>query len=278
MKRRRELIDSIKELRDVDSNYDQYKAKMNEIVNSQDMIRFSNEILLEPNLILSFVFDNRLFLQRIGIFDRWSFKLYALFISSMFHFCMFIMNDKECKEFLTKYFNFNDSCVGGFTLFGLETCGVSPKSAAFKGVSNIINSEYFKGVNDTTCNSLESVIRGCIGHYSNKSLHGLQLMLNKNNIVKNKEIIVKGMNYKDSYSNNQHWLSILLQKPFCDKTWLNLLLFDTLDIQKQEKVFIEKEELQNGLKVCQGFEDEDKKQEWSKIIHQYAKEINQTLD
>ena len=65
MKRRRELIDSINELRDVDSNYDQYKAKLNEIVNSKDMIRFSNEILLEQNLVLSFVFDNRLFLQRI---------------------------------------------------------------------------------------------------------------------------------------------------------------------------------------------------------------------
>ena len=86
------------------------------------------------------------------------------------------------------------------------------------------------------------------------------------------------MNYKESYSDNQHWLSILLKKPFCDKTWLNILLFDTLDIQKQEKVFIEKEELQNGLKICQGLEDNDKKQEWSKIIHQYAKEINQTLD
>lgn len=97
---------------DIDDNYINYCSKVSVILDSGDMDSLTNELILQPNMILSIVIDylysgnsRAPLLLQCGLnFTRnGNIKMFELFLNGLLHYGDVILNQ---SEFLKKYLNF----------------------------------------------------------------------------------------------------------------------------------------------------------------------------
>ena len=83
--RRKEFVDAVSHnMYHIDGSYHNYKNKINKLIENYDMKYFTTEIILKPNVIISFINKENPLLQWLGFHDKP--KMFELFVDSLFHF------------------------------------------------------------------------------------------------------------------------------------------------------------------------------------------------
>ena len=110
--RRSQFVNSVCNIvYNIDSDYEKYKAKIVSIVNDNDMNRFTKQVFLKPNVILSLINEGNPLLHDIGYSQNH--KMFKFFVDSLLHYNSVILDKKNDddtltnNEFLKKYLNFN---------------------------------------------------------------------------------------------------------------------------------------------------------------------------
>ena len=174
IKRRSQFIQSNANLvYNVDGDYDKYKTKVNKLIDGGDFEGIGNELILQPNLILSIIRRNALPLLHFC----YNFKLHQLFLSNIFYFGEVVLNESIDKDkdkgdsngdsnsksksketlFISKYLNFNrcdDEVLMTFNRFwGINANNIlSRKDGHYKSIETIMKSKYFNGLSQMSKN------------------------------------------------------------------------------------------------------------------------------
>ena len=136
IKRRYDYVNAVSnETHNVDGDYEKYKAKINQMIQTNDNDNLISQLFLQPNLVLSIINGSSLtyypLLHSIG--SHMNDKLWLLFLNCLIHFGIVILgenieknsdeNDIN-KSFLKKYINYNTytSAVIGYTIFVKYNC------------------------------------------------------------------------------------------------------------------------------------------------------------
>ena len=110
IKRKSDFITSnVNLLYNIDGNYIKYCKKIESLMSSNNIDYIANELLLQPNLILSII-DNEKKEPLLGIVTRYdnNIKMFVLILNSIFHFGEIMLhNSKYEQRFISDYFNYN---------------------------------------------------------------------------------------------------------------------------------------------------------------------------
>ena len=97
-------MEAISQMRLRDVNYHKYTRKIGEMVENGNLEQFSQEMIWNPNVVLSMMPQEMPLLYFLGKHHKKSIKLFKMFLGSMFHFESVFLD--ENGEFIKRYFNF----------------------------------------------------------------------------------------------------------------------------------------------------------------------------
>ena len=187
----------------------------------------------------------------------------------------------EDKCFLSRYFNFEKADQGfgmidsKLDFFGINPSEMKPNSFKYIMIDTLLGSDWFNGMNSFGEHQINFFLNRCA---SLNCFHLLKL------ILKHKE--KNWIAIRDGMKKNEP-LSEILRRNWCSKEWIELLLFQTFDICKKDKVFIHKNMLRysfdnycvdkNRIKQIewQGQKDNVDRTEYAHLVVKYAKMTNQ---
>ena len=160
--RREDFMNRIKnDIYNIDTNYTNYKNKITIIVNKRDINGIAQELMVQPNLLLSIVWNGKPLLYYIGVADN--FKIFELFLSGIFHFNKYILGNNNSRKDLTdswgsnpkencyiwKYLNFSkckNDIIRESNFWGIDTNEMKQGSRQYKAIEYIMKCEYFDGM------------------------------------------------------------------------------------------------------------------------------------
>ena len=263
------------ELYGIDGNYNKYKQKINKMLETNDSSNFRRQLFLRPNSVLSMItFEINRFVPLLKIIGKaGNDKLFALFLSGLFHFSLIILdeaNDKE-NQFLRKYFNYNTlngGIGGGQNLWGIGAEELkSFDSMKYKHMQLIMSLPYFDGIDQRGKDSIEDDL---FFLFSDSRYQMLSLLFKY--FDKNELLIRTGLPQlkMDSYLFPDVYDSVAEQMMQTNRQCLKLFF----DMHDKCDLVVEKKKLDKGIEYLDSYESEsiqkhDKNASLKKMVQEY---------
>ena len=179
------------ELYGIDGNYNKYKQKINKMLETNDSSNFRRQLFIRPNCVLSMIrFQFKRFVPLLKIIGKaGNDKLFALFLSCLFHFSLIVMNESNDKnnQFLRKYFNYNK--LHGTIGDGREFWGIGAEqiksidSMKYKHVELIMSLPYFDGIDQRGKDGVGNELYSLFSDYRYQMLSLLFKYFDKNKLL-----------------------------------------------------------------------------------------------
>ena len=143
-----------------DKNYNIYQTKINELIQSNNLNYFVNELLLQPNLVFSAIhFEGEPYLYHIGNLshdtdgheNKTAAKMFDVFLACLHHYTneYFNNNNNNNDYFISKYLNY-PNCGSlfrtGYSLWGISGRYLRTDTHSYKLMKQIMESKYFYGL------------------------------------------------------------------------------------------------------------------------------------
>ena len=265
------------ELYDIDGNYNKYKQKINKMIETNDSSNFIRQLFVRPNSVLSMItFEiGKRFIPLLRIIGfSGNDKLFALYLSCLFHFSLIILNEDNNKnnKFLRKYFNFNelhDTIGSGRYLWGISSHDVNGKSfdnIKYKHIELIMSLPYFDGIDQRMRKNGYDIRRDVQKLFQDYHFEMLSLLLKY--FDKNKLLIKKGLpriTMEDHLLPNAYDSWVVTEK---DRQRMKLF-FDMYD---KCGLVVEKKNLEQGIAYLERLKKKksyDKDQLLRKMVQSY---------
>ena len=264
------------ELYSVDGNYNKYKQKINKMLETNDSANFIRQLFIRPNSVLSMIrFEIHRYSPLLKIIGKaGNDKLFAIFLSCLFHFSLIVMNETNDKnnQFLRKYFNYNELHArigGGRNLWGIGSEQLkSFDTIKYKHVELIMSLPYFDGIDQRGKKDKDGIEDDLFFLFSDSQYHMLSLLFKY--FDKNKLLIKTGLSQlsMDSYLFPDVYDSVAEEMMQTNRQCLKLFF----DMHDKCGLVVKKKKLDEGivyLDESESIQKHDKDASLKKMVQEY---------